>query len=179
MKFLATKEVSFGSTPSAIKRRMPKFSPGTSFSKAPSSKTWSPVCTLNGKVLSSFFTTVTAAAAILRSKSRLRVDPTASSAFSAVRALGSKFRTPRFSLRVRIRRTESFKRSSEMSPVWTASTTALTMVSILVKSALLRRVVGIKTRSTPALIAIFTASTSPKFLAIASIPMASETITPL
>ena len=158
---------------------MPKFSPGTSFSKAPNNRTWSPFWTLNGKVWSSFFTTVTAAAAILRSRSRLRLEPTSSSAFSGVRALGSKFRTPRFSLRVRIRRTDSFKRSSEMSPVCTARTTSSTMVSILVKSVLLRRVVGIKTRSTPALIAIFTASTSPKFLAMASIPMASETITPL
>ncbi len=112
MKFLA-KEVSFGSTPSAIERRIPKSSPGTSFSKAPK-VTWSPVCTLNEKYGSSH--NRHRCRCNLAFKSRLRLNPTASSAFQLFEHLDQNSE-PRFLWGSRIRQTDSFKRSSEMSPV--------------------------------------------------------------
>ncbi len=91
-------------------------------------------------------------------QSLLRVDPTASSAFSAVRALLIKNWDPRFLFEGQGSEWTDICCSSDVA-VWTASTTALTMVSIHNR---LRCEGSLASRlDQPALMAIFTASTSP------------------
>ena len=111
-EFFATKEVSFEGTPSAIKLRMPKSSPGTSFQKLLKSRHMVPCLHLKWQGIVFIFLQPSPLRCNLACpKVTIEGRSNCFLCFSAVRALGSES-GPHVFFEGRIRRTDSFKRSS-------------------------------------------------------------------